>query len=94
MTSKIHVPPASAPAPTGVLKVQGTSLVGQDGKPVILKGAGLGGHLNMENCTPTSPLVSLISLTAAYNQTELVEFLFNQLYAGSILCLSCLQVSD
>ncbi|KAG8913346.1 hypothetical protein FRC01_004591 [Tulasnella sp. 417] len=45
----INVPPASAPAPSGILKVSGKELIGQDGKPVILRGAGLGGHLNMEN---------------------------------------------
>lgn len=45
----IHIPPPSTPAPTGILKVQGRDIVGQDGQPVILKGAGLGGHLNMEN---------------------------------------------
>ncbi|KAG9043304.1 hypothetical protein FS837_009767 [Tulasnella sp. UAMH 9824] len=45
----INVPPASAPAPSGILKVSGKELVGEDGKPVILRGAGLGGHLNMEN---------------------------------------------
>jgi hypothetical protein len=46
----IEVPPAPGPAPSGLLKVKGTEIVGEDGKPVILKGAGLGGHLNMENC--------------------------------------------
>lgn len=45
----ITVPPASAPAPSGILKVSGKELIGEDGKPVILRGAGLGGHLNMEN---------------------------------------------
>ncbi|EMC96562.1 glycoside hydrolase family 5 protein [Baudoinia panamericana UAMH 10762] len=34
---------------TGILKVQGDRVVGNDGKPVILRGAGLGGWLNMEN---------------------------------------------
>lgn len=56
MTSKIHVPPPSPPAPSGILKVQGTNIVDKDGKPVILKGAGLGGHLNMENCTTIDDL--------------------------------------
>ncbi|KAG8894347.1 hypothetical protein FRB99_001344 [Tulasnella sp. 403] len=45
----IYVPPPSAPAPSGILKVFGRDIVGQDGKPVILRGAGLGGHMNMEN---------------------------------------------
>lgn len=52
--STIKVPPAPAPAPTGVLRVKGTDIVDKDGKPVILKGAGLGGHLNMENCAYSS----------------------------------------
>lgn len=33
----------------GFLKVQGTKIVDQDGKPVVLKGTATGGHLNMEN---------------------------------------------
>ncbi|KAG8986119.1 hypothetical protein FRB90_004206 [Tulasnella sp. 427] len=45
----IPVPPSSAPAPSGILRVSGDQIVGADGKPVILRGAGLGGHLNMEN---------------------------------------------
>ncbi|KAG8699557.1 hypothetical protein FRC09_006550 [Ceratobasidium sp. 395] len=45
----IHVPPAPAPSPLGVLKLRGTEIVGSDGKPVLLRGAGIGGHLNMEN---------------------------------------------
>ncbi|KAG8986944.1 hypothetical protein FRB93_005004 [Tulasnella sp. JGI-2019a] len=45
----VKVPAASKPAPSGVLKVSGREIVGEDGKPVILRGAGLGGHLNMEN---------------------------------------------
>lgn len=34
---------------TGILKVDGDKVVGEDGKPVILRGAGLGGWMNMEN---------------------------------------------
>ncbi|KAG9104850.1 hypothetical protein FRC06_008080 [Ceratobasidium sp. 370] len=45
----IKVPSAPAPSPLGVLKIQGSKIVGADGKPVLLRGAGLGGHLNMEN---------------------------------------------
>ncbi|KAG8905450.1 hypothetical protein FRC01_008349, partial [Tulasnella sp. 417] len=45
----ILIPPPSPPASTGILRVSGNQIVGQDGKPVILRGAGLGGHLNMEN---------------------------------------------
>ncbi|KPI45421.1 Endoglucanase C [Cyphellophora attinorum] len=33
----------------GILKVKGTEVVDKDGKPVILRGAGLGGWMNMEN---------------------------------------------
>src|SRR6266536_2035182 len=32
-----------------ILKVSGTNRVDGDGRKVVLKGAGLGGHLNMEN---------------------------------------------
>ena len=46
----IEVPTPSTPAPTGILKVKGTEIVDQKGDIVILKGAGIGGHLNMENC--------------------------------------------
>lgn len=46
----ITVPHAPAPSPTGILKVKGTDIVAENGIPIILKGAGLGGHLNMENC--------------------------------------------
>jgi len=45
----IPVPPLAPSAPAGILKVSGSEIIGQDGKPVILRGAGLGGHLNMEN---------------------------------------------
>ncbi|KAF2456902.1 putative glucanase [Lineolata rhizophorae] len=34
---------------TGILKVEGENVVGNEGKPVILRGAGLGGWMNMEN---------------------------------------------
>lgn len=34
---------------SGILKVDGELVVGDDGKPVILRGAGLGGWMNMEN---------------------------------------------
>lgn len=33
----------------GILKVDSELIVGDDGKPVILRGAGLGGWMNMEN---------------------------------------------
>jgi hypothetical protein len=48
--TQINVPAAPAPSPLGVLKLEGSKIVGSDGKPVLLRGAGLGGHLNMENC--------------------------------------------
>jgi len=38
----VKVPAASKPAPYGILKVSGRNIVGEDGKPVILRGAGLG----------------------------------------------------
>merc|ERR1711939_647920 len=34
---------------SGFLKVQGTKIVDENGKPIVLKGAASGGHLNMEN---------------------------------------------
>ncbi|KAF2837373.1 glycoside hydrolase family 5 protein [Patellaria atrata CBS 101060] len=34
---------------TGILRVEGENVVGNDGKPIILRGAGLGGWMNMEN---------------------------------------------
>ncbi|KAK4631753.1 Beta-xylosidase [Fulvia fulva] len=34
---------------TGILKVQGDQVVGNDSKPVVLRGAALGGWMNMEN---------------------------------------------
>lgn len=34
---------------TGILKVKGTDVVDKDGNRVILRGAGLGGWMNMEN---------------------------------------------
>jgi aryl-phospho-beta-D-glucosidase BglC (GH1 family) len=40
--------PATGAGP-GVLQVNGTRLVGPDGRPVVLRGVGLGGWMNMEN---------------------------------------------
>lgn len=34
---------------TGIPKVQGNKVVGNDGEPVILRGAALAGWMNMEN---------------------------------------------
>jgi hypothetical protein len=34
---------------TGFLRVEGTKIVNEDGKTVVLRGAATGGHLNMEN---------------------------------------------
>jgi hypothetical protein len=51
----IHIPPTPAASPLGVLRLRGTEIVGSDGKPILLRGAGIGGHLNMENCK-TRPL--------------------------------------
>jgi hypothetical protein len=34
---------------TGILRVQGDKVVDGNGNPVILRGAGLGGWMNMEN---------------------------------------------
>lgn len=34
---------------TGILHTQGTEVIGDDGKPIILRGAALGGWMNMEN---------------------------------------------
>ena len=48
----VPVPPAPSAAASGILRVNGTSIVDQAGVPVTLEGAGLGAHLNMENCTP------------------------------------------
>lgn len=45
----IPIPSPPTPASTGILRVSGDQIVGEDGKPIILRGAGLGGHLNMEN---------------------------------------------
>lgn len=33
---------------TGILKVEGDKVVGNDGKPVVLRGSALGGWMNME----------------------------------------------
>ena len=38
--------------PCSMLRVEGTDIVDATGTPIILKGAGLGGHLNMVN-SPT-----------------------------------------
>ncbi|KAF7521915.1 hypothetical protein G7054_g12315 [Neopestalotiopsis clavispora] len=40
---------AATRKPCSLLRVQGTDIVDSDGVRVILKGAGLGGHMNMEN---------------------------------------------
>ena len=32
---------------TGILRVEGDKVVGEDGKPLILRGAALGGWMNM-----------------------------------------------
>lgn len=42
------MPPSQTPIDS-ILRVNGTKIVNGDGKQVVLKGAGLGGHLNMEN---------------------------------------------
>ncbi|KAK5138595.1 hypothetical protein LTR08_000183 [Meristemomyces frigidus] len=34
---------------TGILKVKGDKVIGDDGKPIVLRGSALGGWLNMEN---------------------------------------------
>lgn len=34
---------------TGILRTRGTEVVGEDGKPVVLRGTALGGWMNMEN---------------------------------------------
>ena len=34
---------------SGILKVDGENIIGDDGQPVILRGAALGGWMNMEN---------------------------------------------
>jgi hypothetical protein len=47
----IQIPEAPAQPATGILKVKGNQIVGNDGKEIFLKGAGIGGQLNMENCT-------------------------------------------
>lgn len=58
MSSNARAPVPVRPAPpapsSGILHVHGTSIIDQAGMPVILKGAGLGGYLNMENCAPRS----------------------------------------
>ncbi|KAG8747353.1 hypothetical protein FRC10_001532 [Ceratobasidium sp. 414] len=66
----IKVPPAPAPSPLGVLKLQGSKIVGADGKPVLLRGAGLGGHLNMENFVrhPGCRIISLHVFTDSDHQ--------------------------
>ncbi|CAE6498988.1 unnamed protein product [Rhizoctonia solani] len=62
---QIKVPPPPAPSPLGVLKIEGSKIVGNDGKPVLLRGAGLGGHLNMEN------FIALFILVDIPNSAEL-----------------------
>jgi hypothetical protein len=47
---EIKVPKAPPPSPLGVLKVKGSKIVAKNGTSILLRGAGLGGHLNMENC--------------------------------------------
>jgi hypothetical protein len=47
---EIKVPKAPPPSPLGVLRVNGSRIVAKNGTSVLLRGAGLGGHLNMENC--------------------------------------------
>ena len=37
------------PAPTAVIRTSGSSFIGPDGEPLILRGVCLGGWLNMEN---------------------------------------------
>ncbi|KAF3917373.1 Endoglucanase [Orbilia brochopaga] len=39
----------TAPSESGILRVQGTDIVDQNGKIVLLRGAGIGGWMNMEN---------------------------------------------
>ncbi|KAK6336724.1 Endo-1,4-beta-xylanase 5 [Orbilia javanica] len=39
----------AAASTTGILKVKGTDIVDKDGKTVLLRGAGIGGWMNMEN---------------------------------------------
>lgn len=34
---------------SGFLRTKGTKIVDSDGKPIVLRGAATGGHLNMEN---------------------------------------------
>ncbi|KAF8332676.1 glucan 1,3-beta-glucosidase [Cantharellus anzutake] len=46
---KIFVPPAPNAAVSGILGTRGMEIVDVHGNKVVLKGAGLGGHLNMEN---------------------------------------------
>ncbi|EJT96664.1 glycoside hydrolase [Dacryopinax primogenitus] len=45
----IPIPPAPAPAPTGILKLEGEKIVDKNGHSVILRGAAIGGWMNMEN---------------------------------------------
>ncbi|EJU04713.1 cellulase [Dacryopinax primogenitus] len=49
MSVNINVPPSPAPSETGVLRLKGSAIVDANGHEVLLKGAGLGGWLNMEN---------------------------------------------
>ncbi|CDZ97041.1 endoglucanase family 5 glycoside hydrolase [Phaffia rhodozyma] len=45
----VQVPPPSAPYDGGILRCKGNQIVNEKGEEVILKGAGLGGWMNMEN---------------------------------------------
>ncbi|KDQ15962.1 glycoside hydrolase family 5 protein [Botryobasidium botryosum FD-172 SS1] len=45
----IHVPQPPPPAASGVLRVRGNKIVDKNDQEIILKGAAIGGHLNMEN---------------------------------------------
>lgn len=54
MTTQVQIPRpavvgATVNSPCTMLRVKGTQIVDAADKPIILKGAGLGGHLNMEN---------------------------------------------
>ena len=46
------------------LKISGTKIVDQDGKEIVLRGAGLGGWMNMENFISGSKLLTVHVLWA------------------------------